>query len=63
MAKTTQKPARHYEPLPDCGHDERYELHWREENRAGGRANVWFCIACNYEIVTKQIAEGIEPEE
>jgi hypothetical protein len=48
--------------LPDCGHDERYEMEWREVAKKGGQVtHVWFCIACNYESVTRFIAEEDKP--
>jgi hypothetical protein len=43
--------------LPDCGHDERYEMSWREVSKGGQLTHVWFCIACNYDLMTKKIAK------
>lgn len=47
-----------------CGHDERYEMEWREVSKGGHVTHVWFCIACNYDSVTKHIAkeDNVAPE-
>jgi hypothetical protein len=44
------------EKLP-CGHDKRYEVTWKEL-RSYAIVSVYFCIACNYESVTKKISES-----
>jgi hypothetical protein len=39
-----------------CGHNKYYEVTWKEL-RSYAIVNVSFCIACNYESVTKKILE------
>jgi hypothetical protein len=46
------------EELP-CGHDGRFEVTWKEI-RSYAVVFVSFCIACNYESVSKKINEGPE---
>jgi hypothetical protein len=41
--------------LLSCGHDERYEVLWHEDPPAFVFM-FHFCLACNYERVTKFIA-------